>query len=94
LPNGSIKTIEITDQGKIVVGTSAGRVAYSIDNGENWIDFSEGIDKFSIDALTIKPDGQIFAGSAGNGVYRSMFIPSTILNGNNIVPTALILNQN
>ncbi|MBW2701623.1 MAG: hypothetical protein JRF33_12475 [Deltaproteobacteria bacterium] len=49
--------------------SSAQRVAVSEDDGENWNDLSADLPDFTLRAMTSSPDGSLFVGSKGAGVF-------------------------
>jgi len=56
--------------GHIFVGTGSG-VFLSRDNGNSWTDYSGGLTVKTINALAVDPDGFLYAGSEGDGVFRT-----------------------
>ena len=49
-----------------------GRVFRSNDDGENWVEISNGLPGININSLAINSSGYIFAGTAGASIYRSI----------------------
>jgi ligand-binding sensor domain-containing protein len=47
-------------------------VFYSTDNGTNWSPFNSGLTNKIIIALTIDGSGYVYAGTEGNGVFRTI----------------------
>jgi photosystem II stability/assembly factor-like uncharacterized protein len=47
-------------------------VFYSTDNGTNWSPFNSGLTNKIIEALTIDGAGYVYAGTYGNGVFRTI----------------------
>lgn len=53
------------------VGTRDNGIQYSHDGGATWMTVNSGIPVSSCQAISIGPDGYLYAGVAGFGVYRS-----------------------
>lgn len=56
----------------LYVGTRDAGIQYSNDGGASWTTANNGIPVSSCQALALGPDGHLYAGVAGFGVYRSM----------------------
>lgn|GEM_PF-2187535 len=63
--------IVIASDGTIFCASRDKGVWRSTDNGVTWQDVSAGLSSTSVLSLAIGPDGYLYAGSAGHGVYRS-----------------------
>ncbi|MEK6644299.1 MAG: dockerin type I domain-containing protein [Planctomycetota bacterium] len=55
----------------LYVGTRDAGIQYSNDGGASWTTVNSGIPVSACQALTLGPDGYLYAGVAGFGVYRS-----------------------
>lgn len=56
----------------IYVGTREAGIQYSHDGGQTWATVNSGIPVSCCQSLTLGPDGHLYAGVAGFGVYRSV----------------------
>ncbi|MBK8268755.1 MAG: hypothetical protein IPK83_10805 [Planctomycetes bacterium] len=56
----------------LYVGTLEKGIQYSNDGGSSWTTVNSGIPVSSCQALALGPDGHLYAGVAGFGVYRSV----------------------
>jgi len=63
--------IAITAEGTIFCAGRDVGVQRSTDDGATWQDVSAGLPTTSVLSLSIGPDGHLYAGTAGNGVFRS-----------------------
>ena len=64
------KVIALLEVPFLLAGTAGNGVFRSLDNGETWQDFNVGLtDHTNLTALTLSPDGVVFAGTGG-GVFR------------------------
>ncbi|GEM_PF-3272500 len=54
-----------------IFAASYGRIYYSTDNGLNWNYSEQGLSASEIKAMAVNSGGQVFAASAGYGIYRS-----------------------
>lgn len=64
-----VSGVEFSDDGRVFVVTSAG-VSYSFDGGENW-ELTRGLGSWIARSLLLGPDGYLYVGTDGEGVYRS-----------------------
>ncbi len=55
----------------LYVGTRDSGIQYSSDGGASWTTVNSGIPTSSCQIITLGPDGHLYAGVAGFGVYRS-----------------------
>ena len=67
---GYILTTVVSPNGQIVTGTTNG-VYTSSDNGNTWVNISNGISNGYANAVAVSAEGYIFAGINSNGVYRT-----------------------
>lgn len=68
LPNDSIRGIVSSDR-RLIVAT--GRGIFQTDNlGQKWVPLNKGLTELSIQALTVSPNGTLYAGTSG-GAFRS-----------------------
>lgn len=58
--------------GNLYVGTIREGVFHSEDNGDTWSQIIAGLAAEDIFALALDSTGNIFAGSGGSGVFRSL----------------------
>ena len=65
----SISRILITASGKIYC--TSGKVYYSDDNGDTWIEKSNGLPNENITSLALGADGTLYAGTANSWIYCS-----------------------
>ncbi|MBS1537992.1 MAG: hypothetical protein JST20_09615 [Bacteroidetes bacterium] len=88
---GKVNYISITPNNKIYVGTFEKGIFYSSDDGNTWTVENEGIDNepIAVYCLAIAPNGDVYAGTGGGGVYRR-----TIVNGINDEKDFTITNFN
>ena len=63
--------IAITAEGTIFCAGRDAGVQRSTDDGATWQDVSAGLPTTSVLSLSVGPDGHLYAGTSGNGVYRS-----------------------
>jgi len=69
--------IDPTDPTSIYAGTSYG-VYKSVDTGETWIAMNAGLRDSCVTSLGIYPGTYLFAGTRGEGMYRTHLTPSVI----------------
>ena len=72
---GNVRCIAIKLNDDIFAGTGdhldgGGSIFRSIDNGDNWTQINNGIPNGCFEALAISPNGTIFVGTFGAGVFR------------------------
>ncbi|MCK6618944.1 MAG: T9SS type A sorting domain-containing protein [Calditrichaceae bacterium] len=70
LQSTPINTLVINSIEHIFAGTIDG-VYRSTDNGDSWVQINSGLTSLDVGSFAIKPDGIIFAGIWGSGVFRS-----------------------
>jgi len=72
LLKNSLNNFSITcdPNGWIFVGTDSG-VFLSINHGANWTAINNGLTNTDVRAMTMLPDGKLFAGTWGGGIFRS-----------------------
>ncbi len=75
LPKGPVGALVVYDKDPRIVfaGTDVG-VYVSMDEGENWIPFGDGLPTVVIDDLKITPDGILYAGTHGRGLWMTSAI--------------------
>lgn len=56
---------------ELFAGTSVNGIQHSTDHGDTWTTMNAGMATGACFALALGPDGHIYAGGAGGGVYRS-----------------------
>ncbi|MBE0644226.1 MAG: T9SS type A sorting domain-containing protein [Bacteroidetes bacterium] len=92
IPVGAIAIWEKNPQ-VLFVGTDIG-VYVSIDAGENWLPFSEGLPNVVIDDLKITEGDVLYAGTHGRGMWRTSAIVSTVEDAERRKPIVFALGQN
>ena len=65
-----ITGVFIIPSGEIYIGTFSG-VYYSNDNGDTWINKSNGLSNQTIFSLALGKDATLYVGTSSDGVYRS-----------------------
>jgi photosystem II stability/assembly factor-like uncharacterized protein len=68
-------------------------VHYSTDNGNSWLDYSGGLDA-SVSDLVSSPEGYIFAGTKGGGVYQTISTFTNVVYFTKNNPSEYLLSQN
>ena len=80
LPNpGSVLHLSVDSLGLVFVGSLGQGVFKSVDNGDNWTEINDGLVNPNIITLVTSPDRFLFAGTFGNGVFRSS-VPTGMFN--------------
>ena len=91
LPGEKVQTLASGAGSRIYAGVPGG-VRLSTDTGEAWTDISGGLSNTDVRAITVAPDGKVYCGTWGQGVYRmtdiEVSVPSIPL------PTTCSLAQN
>jgi len=81
------------------IGQSTLTISYSIcmyrstDNGENWTEFNNGLPLYPVKSIVTNPSGFVFAGTDGDGLYRSIN-STTAIDNDNAIPKEFSLSQN
>jgi hypothetical protein len=87
----------INVSGKVFAG-GIGGVCGSTDNGANWTQVNTGLTNIYISSLAVNADGDIYAGSFGDGVFRSTDNGSNWTTNNtglaNLFVRSLVINAN
>ena len=96
-PNIFVRALAVTKEGYILRGSAysySGTVYLSKDNGDHWVNRSQGLPVEDIFGFAVDPEGNIFAANYGNGVFISNpTITSVGSNNKNLLP-AFELDQN
>ena len=73
-----ISSIAVNRNDNVFIGTSLrGRGVFYTDNdGDNWIEYYDGLDSAEITALAVDTSGIVYAGTNGQGIYKRQF-PTT-----------------
>jgi len=69
-PNAAVVAFAIDSSGTSFAATSSG-VFISTNSGLSWLEANSGLPNHSILSLVVGPDGAVYAGTDGDGVYRS-----------------------
>ena len=69
LDNYHITSLIVTDNDHIFVSAAGDGVFYSEDNGGTWQKANQGLSDHVINLLVQGPDGKIYAGTVGDGLY-------------------------
>ena len=88
-----INKIIITPADKIYAATNVG-IYYSTNNGESWSSMNSGLIVNDIYTLFIDSQGFLLAGSAGNGIYKSINSVLDSSEDENNTPNKFFLYQN
>jgi len=75
--NGYTYTFTFSAAGKIYYARDANGVLSSNDSGKTWVALNSGLTTLSVLPLFRHPNGYIFAGTGGGGVFRSAFRPDS-----------------
>jgi hypothetical protein len=67
-----VRKIAINSLGDIYVGTEGG-VFRSTNDGDTWTAINGGLTNLDVYAVAFNPNGVIFAGTWGNGVFRLLY---------------------
>jgi photosystem II stability/assembly factor-like uncharacterized protein len=95
LPDIPVGAIAIWEKNPevVFVGTDIG-VYVSIDGGENWAPFDEGLPNVVIDDLKITEGDVLYAGTHGRGMWMTSAIVSTVEDAARNKPILFALGQN
>jgi formylglycine-generating enzyme len=69
LAGDTVQALAAEAGAKVYAGTTNG-VWRSLNNGATWTDISQGLSNLDIHTLTVGPDGTVYCGTWGDGVYR------------------------
>lgn len=77
-PRYTVSSLAINSNGHLFAGTGeyiqrfkGDGIFRSTDNGESWTQVSPNLASTMVPALTVSPNGNIFAGTIGKGIFRS-----------------------
>lgn len=70
-PGNEGYAIVVLPNDEIYAGTSLFGIQRSVDHGDSWQTFNSGMPTTACFALALGPDGYLYAGGAGGGVFRS-----------------------
>jgi photosystem II stability/assembly factor-like uncharacterized protein len=73
-PNIFVRVLAVTKEGYILRGSEysySGTVYLSTDNGDHWVNHSQGLPLEAIFGFAVDPEGNIFAANYGKGVFIS-----------------------
>jgi len=87
--------LSINDSGHIFPAAHVGAF-YSTDNGDNWNEINSGLPKnTTVWSFAFNDAGQVFAGTAGGGVFRSVEATTVSVESSiDIAPKNFALSQN
>jgi len=84
LPQKIVKSILLSQNEYILLGTESHGIFYSTDYGNSWIEKNNGIPLFTnISTLVENQGGDIFVGTAEDGIFRSLDTANTWVLKNN-----------
>ncbi len=69
---GAVYGFTFNSVGNVFLCKFSGGVYRSTDNGDHWTQFNTGLPTMNIQTLTANTSGNIFAGTTGSGVYKSI----------------------
>jgi len=79
LRSPAIETLVINSNGDIFAGTGSfvshiepEGIFYSNDNGNSWIQINDGLTNTNVFSLTVDSSGFVYAGTVGDGVFRTV----------------------
>jgi photosystem II stability/assembly factor-like uncharacterized protein len=84
----------INSRNWIFLSTPTAGVAMSTDEGATWAKVNSGLSDSSVQVLALMPSGYLLAGTASNGVFRSMRSTTSIEETSDPLPTEFKLLQN
>ena len=79
--------------GHVYAGTSDG-FYHSVDDGKTWLQMNSGLTTREVVALAMDEDGYLFAGTGGEGVFRSTRSTTSTPDENPGKPSSIVLEQN
>jgi len=89
----SYYTLVNDSMGGIMLGSTHGAFR-STDDGASWTPISTGLTKPKVTSLTVAPDGDVFAGTIGSGVWRLPASEILDVRATRKIPTTYSLEQN
>ena len=84
---GEVRALVVNQDGVIFAGVVDLGLFKSEDNGENWINLTNGLGHKSVYSIAINSDGRMFAGTRYDGVFYSTN------NGNDWIQSGLTFNH-
>ncbi|MBU2483243.1 MAG: T9SS type A sorting domain-containing protein, partial [Proteobacteria bacterium] len=94
LPSGNIYRIVINYSNQLFLIIN-GKIYRSTNHGDSWANFSDGIPSaISVTSLAISPDGYIYAGTYGSGLYKTIYSTTDVKEIKNTSIDLYILSQN
>jgi len=94
LSQDTISAIAINSLDYILAGTLSGHIYISRDHGENWIDYSWGLNADQILSIVLDENDFAMVGTSGSGVYRSFNSTVDIRESDFSIVTSFELFQN
>lgn len=75
------------------MGYFGGSVSYSTDDGTGWSSYNTGLLN-SVTCLATAPDGFVYAGTTGGGIYRTISRLTSVSGNHSKLPENYSINQN
>jgi photosystem II stability/assembly factor-like uncharacterized protein len=88
-----IYSIVVNEDDFVFVGTTGG-VFRSTDQAVSWETVNEGLSNTLVSSLKLSSDGYLYAGTFGNGVFRSVQATTSVEEVGNQIPHPFSLSQN
>jgi photosystem II stability/assembly factor-like uncharacterized protein len=81
--NGTVNAMLSTPSGHVFAGTTSG-VFYLPSGGGSWIDATSGLGSISVLSITRDPNGMVYLGTDGSGVFRSTQLYNSIKSASSV----------
>lgn len=94
LPTLDLRSLVISYDNIIYIGTGNSGVIYSEDNGNSWNTLNQGMLDTVINSVYISPDGFLFAGTEHGGIFRSIDPITSVENPTEILVEIYKICQN
>lgn len=94
LPTLDLRSLVISYDNIIYIGTGNSGIIYSDDNGNSWNTLNQGMTDTVINSIYISPLGFLFAGTENDGVFRSIDPITSVENPTGILVQIYKLYQN
>ncbi|MEJ2104622.1 MAG: T9SS type A sorting domain-containing protein [Ignavibacteriaceae bacterium] len=95
LPSWNVSYVLVVNtDGTVFAGGNTCGVYRSTDDGQTWEEFNSGLTNLSVYSLAINKNNYLFAGTGGDGVFRTTKSTTSIITGSTFLPKSLILEQN
>jgi len=93
---GNARVIELTValNNQVFAGSNYEGAFHSTDNGNNWIQINGGLTNTIVPSILVHSTGYVFAGTYGNGVFKSINQITDIANLTLTIPTEFELYDN